>query len=32
VDGGTAHLRGTPPPGMEKEALWTVHYEVMIEQ
>jgi hypothetical protein len=32
VEGSTAHLRGTPPSGMEKDALWTVHYEVTIQK
>jgi hypothetical protein len=32
VEGAIAHLRGTPPPGMEKEAPFIVHYEVSIEK
>jgi hypothetical protein len=31
VTGGTAHLRGTPPPGLEKEPNLNVHYEVTIQ-
>jgi hypothetical protein len=27
---GTAHLRGTPPPGEEKEPYFNVHYEVSL--
>jgi hypothetical protein len=32
VSGGTAHLRGTPPPGREKEAPFNIHYEVTIRK
>jgi hypothetical protein len=32
VEGSTAHLRGTPPSGLEKEAAWNVHYEVTIQK
>jgi hypothetical protein len=32
VDGPTAHLRGTPPPGMEKEPAFNVHYELTIQK
>lgn len=32
VDGATAHLRGTPPPGLEKEPAWNVHYEVTVQK
>jgi hypothetical protein len=32
IDGPTAHLRGTPPRGMEKEAPFNVHYEVTIQK
>jgi hypothetical protein len=31
VKGVTAHLRGSPPPGEEKEAWFNVHYEVTVE-
>jgi hypothetical protein len=31
VTGGTAHLRGSPPPGMEKAAALNLHYEVTIQ-
>ncbi len=29
--GNTAHLRGTPPPGEEKNAGFNLHYEVTLE-
>jgi hypothetical protein len=32
VDGATAHLRGSPPPGMEKEPAFNVHYAVTIQK
>jgi hypothetical protein len=32
VEGATAHLRGTPPPGMETEAPFNLHYEVTIQK
>jgi hypothetical protein len=32
VEGVTAHLRGTPPPGGEKEAAFNVRYEVTIQK
>ncbi len=32
VDGATAHLRGSPPPGQEKEPGFNVHYEVTIQK
>jgi hypothetical protein len=32
VTGGTAHLRGTPPPGTEKQPGWNIHYEVTIQK
>jgi len=32
VDGTTAHLRGSPPPGMEKEPAFNVHYAVTIQK
>jgi hypothetical protein len=32
VDGKTAHLRGSPPKGEEKEAVFNVHYEVTIQR
>ncbi len=30
VEGATAHLRGSPPPGKETEAAFSVHYVVTI--
>ena len=30
VAGNTAHLRGTPPPGMEKDPTYNVHYDVIL--
>jgi hypothetical protein len=30
--GTTAHLRGTPPPGTEKDANFNVHYEVTLQK
>jgi hypothetical protein len=32
VTGNTAHLRGTPPPGREKEPSFNVHYQVTIQK
>jgi hypothetical protein len=32
VNGATAHLRGSPPPGLEKEPAYNVHYEVTIQK
>jgi hypothetical protein len=32
VDGTTAHIRGTPPPGEEKTPGFNVHYEVTIQK
>ncbi len=32
VNGTTAHLRGTPPPGTEKEPAYNVHYEVTLQK
>jgi hypothetical protein len=32
VTGGTAHLRGSPPPGAEKIPSFNVHYEVTIQK
>ncbi len=32
LDGGTAILRGTPPPGQEKVAAYNVRYEVTISK
>jgi hypothetical protein len=32
VDGATAHLRGSPPPGLEKEPVFNVHYAVTIQK
>jgi hypothetical protein len=30
--GTTAHIRGTPPAGMEKEAAFNVHFEVNLQK
>jgi hypothetical protein len=32
VTGGTAHLRGSPPPGAEKEPGFNIHYEVTFQK
>lgn len=32
VDGGTAHVRGTPPPGEEANAAYNIHYELTIRK
>jgi hypothetical protein len=32
VAGNTAHLRGTPPSGMEKDPAYNVHYEVILRK
>ena len=32
VTGNTAHLRGTPPSGMEKDPSYHVHYEVTLRK
>jgi hypothetical protein len=32
VEGNTAHVRGSPPPGVEKEPYFNVHYEVAIQK
>ncbi len=32
VDGETAHLRGTPPRGVEKIPAFNVHYEITLRQ
>jgi len=32
VTGNTAHLRGTPPPGMEKVPGFNIHYEVTLQK
>jgi hypothetical protein len=32
VEGSTAHLRGSPPPGEEKTPVFNVHYEVTIQK
>ena len=32
VTGATAHLRGSPPSGMEKDPTYNVHYEVTLRQ
>jgi hypothetical protein len=31
VNGTSAHLRGSPPPGMEKDPAFNVHYEVTLQ-
>jgi hypothetical protein len=30
--GTTAHLRGTPPPGEEKNAAFNIHYQVILQK
>jgi hypothetical protein len=32
VDNATAHLRGSPPPGEEKNAGFNIHYELTIQK
>ena len=32
LDGATAHLRGSPPPGEEKNPGFNVHYEITIQK
>jgi hypothetical protein len=32
VDGSTAHLRGSPPPGEEKNPGFNIHYEVTVQK
>jgi hypothetical protein len=32
VGGATAHLRGSPPAGLEKEAPYNVHYEITMQK
>ena len=32
VTGNTAHLRGTPPAGLEKELPFNMHYEVTLQK
>jgi hypothetical protein len=32
MDGATAHLRGSPPPGAEKMPVYNLHYEVTIQK
>ena len=32
VDGATAHLRGSPPPGEQKNAAYNIHYEITIRK
>jgi hypothetical protein len=32
LEGTTAHLRGTPPSGLEKQPPWNIHYEVTIQK
>ena len=32
VEGTTAHLRGSPPPGEEKNPIFNIHYEVTFQK
>jgi hypothetical protein len=32
ASGTTAHLRGTPPPSMEAETTYRLHYEVTVRK
>jgi hypothetical protein len=32
LDGATAHLRGSPPPGEEKNPAYNIHYEIVIQK
>ena len=32
VIGNTAHLRGTPPAGKEKDPAFNIHYEVILQK
>jgi hypothetical protein len=32
VTGNTAHLRGTPPPGLEKDPPFNIHYEIVLQK
>jgi hypothetical protein len=32
VDGATAHLRGSPPPGEDKNPAYNVHYEITLQK
>jgi len=32
LDGATAHLRGSPPPGEEKNPVYNLHFEVTIRK
>jgi hypothetical protein len=32
LDGSTAHLRGTPPPGEEKNPAYNIHYEIVVRK
>ena len=32
LEGSTAHLRGTPPSGMEKIATYNLHYEITVRK
>jgi hypothetical protein len=32
LDGATAHLRGTPPPGEERNPAYNIHYEIVIRK
>jgi hypothetical protein len=32
LEGNTAHLRGTPPPGEEKNPGFNIHYEITIQK
>jgi len=31
-DGVTAHLRGSPPPGMENVPVYNLHYELTVQK
>jgi hypothetical protein len=31
-DGSTAHLRGSPPPGYEKTAVFNFHFELNLRK
>ncbi len=32
LNGNVAHLRGSPPPGMENEAAYNMHYELTLQK
>ena len=32
ADGATAHVRGTPPKGEEKNVVFNVHYELTVRK